>query len=69
MNDCGDHSAGLTSQHWRRLTEDAAVWRALHAKTFGGPPVPATRLKMVRSVYEHRQQLQPLRVACCVLRE
>lgn len=38
--------AGLTSQHWRRLTEDAAMWRALHAKIFGGPPVPPTRLKM-----------------------
>jgi hypothetical protein len=44
------NSAGLTSQHWRRLTEDAAMWRALHAKIFGGPPVPATRLKMVRSL-------------------
>jgi hypothetical protein len=43
-------SMGLASRRWRQLTEDAALWHTLHEQLFGGPPVSAVSLKLVRNI-------------------
>jgi hypothetical protein len=48
---------GVVSQYWRRLSEDAALWRSLYAKLFGGPPVSVSKLRMVSAAFSPRPRV------------